>query len=123
MKLLNDFFSIEKYCESGTDFIYTIRLDASHFIFFAHFPNKPVTPGVCILQIAQEMLEHRMCRKLDLVQVNNIKYMHIISPLETPEIDYRFSSVVVEEDCCKAKVIVEKNDQTFVKISVTYKYE
>ena len=56
MKLLNSLYSIvsESVTESGRD--YNIVLDAEHFIYKAHFPGEPITPGVCIMQIAVELL-------------------------------------------------------------------
>ena len=54
--MLDDLFSIVS-CHSGEDGVeYAVRLNPEHFIFRAHFPGMPITPGVCILQMCIELL-------------------------------------------------------------------
>ena len=36
---------------------YTIKLIPSCVIYQAHFPGEPITPGVCIVQMAKELIE------------------------------------------------------------------
>ena len=57
MKLLNSLYSIRSKDVTDSFVRYDIHLDASHFIYQAHFPGDPITPGVCIIQIAKELLE------------------------------------------------------------------
>ena len=81
MKLLNSLYRIvsESVTESGRD--YNIVLDAEHFIYKAHFPGEPITPGVCIMQIAVELLSLHCGQNLVIETVKNIKFLKIISPL------------------------------------------
>ena len=72
---------------------YDIELDATHIIYKAHFPGEPVTPGVCIVQIAKELLEEHLGQKMDIVAVKNVKFLSVISPVETPRITYRFCKI------------------------------
>ena len=56
MKLINDFFEIVSK-ESGEGTLKCkVRLHPEHFIYQAHFPGNPVTPGVCLVQMAAEIL-------------------------------------------------------------------
>ena len=54
---------------------YDIRLNPAHTIYQAHFPGEPVTPGVCILQIARELLEDLLQRPLAVKSVKNMKFL------------------------------------------------
>lgn len=119
MKLLNDFFAIVACSEQAEEFTVEVELRAGHAIYAAHFPGNPITPGVCILQIAQELLGERLQRRLTLQTVHNIKYMAVIAPAEHPRITYRFSGLTVADDCCKAKIVVADGPQVFAKLSVT----
>ena len=82
MKLLNSLYSIvsESVTESGRD--YNIVLDAEHFIYKAHFPGEPITPGVCIMQIAVELLSLHCGKPLAIDTVKNIKFLDFFSGLE-----------------------------------------
>ena len=38
---------------------YTIVVNENHFIYKAHFPNNPITPGVCMVQMIEEIMKER----------------------------------------------------------------
>ena len=57
MELKNSLYQITGKETNGTAVSYDLQLDASHVIYQAHFPGEPITPGVCIIQIAKELLE------------------------------------------------------------------
>ena len=48
MQLLNNLYTIVAKDIPDDKISYNIKLDANHFIYQAHFPNEPITPGVCI---------------------------------------------------------------------------
>ncbi len=93
MTLLNDFYTImgETQEEGSRDYI--IRLNVRHFIYKAHFPCEPITPGVCILQIAHELCQHALNKPLTLICVKNVKFMNIISPNHVNEVHYTISKI------------------------------
>ena len=90
MKLLNSLYRIRSKELSDSFVRYDIQLDACHFIYQAHFPGDPITPGVCIVQIAEELLEDHIGRKLSIRKIKNVKFLNVISPLVTPCISYVF---------------------------------
>ena len=38
---------------------YSIRFNAEHPVFAGHFPNYPIVPGACLVQIAEDLLSER----------------------------------------------------------------
>ena len=54
MELKNNLYSIISADEAGKSF--RLRLIPDCVIYRAHFPELPVTPGVCIIQIVSELL-------------------------------------------------------------------
>ncbi len=118
MKLLDSLYSIidEQKSDAGHD--YTIKLNAEHFIYAAHFPGEPITPGVCIMQIAQELLELHMAQSLAVECVKNVKFLRIITPTETPEVCYTLHKISIEESTVKAQVTVSSINETFAKLSL-----
>lgn len=118
MKLLNSLYSIvsESVTESGRD--YNIVLDAEHFIYKAHFPGEPITPGVCIMQIAVELLSLHCGKPLAIDTVKNIKFLKIISPAEIPGVCFSVSKVEAEDSKVKAQVSVSGGGETYAKLSL-----
>lgn len=130
MKLKDSFFTIE---ESSSATQIAVRLNSEHPIYQAHFPGEPITPGVCIIQIAKELLEEAMqggnyCEndknwqgQYHLVAVKNVKFLAPISPLETPLVTYTLQKVTPSDDgtIVKAQITVESTDKLMAKLSLT----
>lgn len=110
--LLNDFYSLTEL-ENTNDSNYKalIRLNASHEIFKGHFPNNPVTPGVCMLQIIKEITEKVVSKKLFMNQCSNVKFMALINPEVNS--DLVLSLEITETTTNEYKV---KNTTTFDEI-------
>ena len=92
MILKNSLYTIADKKMEGSGIFYQILLDKNHFIYKAHFPNEPITPGVCIIQIAKELLEDYLHEEYEISHVKNIKFLSVLSPLSTPSVAYAFDS-------------------------------
>ena len=123
MRLNGDFYSIESRLEglpqgqSG----FNVILNPDHLIYKAHFPGQPVTPGVCILQMIQELLSEEMGIPLFINKIKNAKFTSMISPLDDRRISVLFSSVTSEDSGIKAQGVVARPDNgadVFLKFSV-----
>ena len=115
MKLLDSIYTIKETADSA----FIIGLDAEHFIYKAHFPGEPITPGVVILQISLELLEILTGRDLQLSQVKNVKFLKIISPTDIPFLTYSYSKVIEENGEVRAQVVVSSEQDIFAKLSIS----
>lgn len=118
MKLQNSLYKIQEHRQHDGVHDFDIRLDAGHFIYKAHFPGEPITPGVCIMQIALEVMEEAVAMPLSVTCVKNVKFLRIISPLEMPELCYSVQKIVVEEETVKAQIVVSAADGVYAKLSM-----
>jgi 3-hydroxyacyl-[acyl-carrier-protein] dehydratase len=98
---------------------YEIRLNESHFIYQAHFPSEPITPGVCIIQIAKELLEESLRQHLEIKAVKNVKFLHVISPMRTPLITFEFGKMTKDDTAktCQVQVLVSAAEALLAKLS------
>ncbi len=80
--LLNDFFFINEKVTSETEIWAELFINSSHKIFEGHFPNQPVVPGVCMMQMVKEILELVIGKETNLVQAADMKFLAVINPLE-----------------------------------------
>lgn len=80
MKLKNNLYHITKsgLSAEGADFM--LQLHKESFIYAAHFPEMPVTPGVCLLLMAKELLEEVVEQRLSLVEIKNAKFLAVVNP-------------------------------------------
>ena len=68
---LNKLYSIEE----NTHTRIRVKLNSNHEIFSGHFPDNPILPGVCALQIAKEVFALPQ-----IIEIDNIKYNCPINP-------------------------------------------
>ena len=58
MKLLDNFFITKTINELENGYEAVLQCNPAHIIYQAHFPGNPITPGACIIQVADELMEH-----------------------------------------------------------------
>ena len=118
MKLLNDFFHIDAIV-AGEHPTFDLSLNGEHEIFKAHFPNSPIVPGVCQVQMLLEAmgeLEH--CR-LSLQCVKNIKYLSVMTPTETPRMQLVIQRLTPVEKGFSIVGVFQCDGQIYTKLSLT----
>ena len=113
MELRNGLYTVtDRQVDGSGKTAYTLRLNADHFIYKAHFPGLPVTPGVCIVQIVKELMEDFMGKRLSIEAVKNAKFLTVLSPVEIPV-------VTVEVQSHPTRAVVSGGGRTVAKISMT----
>ncbi|GHU68528.1 hypothetical protein FACS189413_05630 [Bacteroidia bacterium] len=117
MILKDNLFTIENQNVADGKAAFRVKLNAEHFIYQAHFPNNPITPGVCLIQMAVELFDFVKTANFNIKTLKNVKFTAPISPLEFPEVDFllEFSE---NENQWQIKAIVKEKETIFVKISM-----
>lgn len=112
MQFLNNLFSVNQLQRDSNAIHAEIALLADSVIYRAHFPGQPVTPGVCIIQIAVELASVSLERKLIMTGVRNAKFLNIIDPLATPVVLYDIAVAEQPDSGCKLTVTVSTPEGT-----------
>lgn len=101
---------------------FLIALDQESIIYKAHFPEQPVTPGVCIIQIATELLGQLLNHEVEIKEVVNAKFLSVINPAETKAVTYTFSKMSIDEsgDSVKVAVVISSDKTVFAKLSLLF---
>lgn len=121
MILKNSLYYIKS--QDSLNSIFTIELNPDCLIYKAHFPELPITPGVCIIQVAMELFSELCGTALELESVSNAKFLAVINPKETKKLTYSFNKVTVSEDSSQYKVSVVVADEktTYTKLSLCFR--
>jgi 3-hydroxyacyl-[acyl-carrier-protein] dehydratase len=90
---LSSDFSPEK-----TSFISRIQLNAEHPVYAGHFAQMAVSPGVCLIQTIQEILEKKLGQTLFLKKGDNIKFLNMILPKELTTYDIHITFHKIENE-------------------------
>ncbi|MGN0236669.1 MAG: beta-hydroxyacyl-ACP dehydratase [Lepagella sp.] len=91
-------------------------------IYRAHFPERPITPGVCIIQIAAELIASLLQQDLLLSDVSNAKFLAVIDPSATKRISVSFDKISPGGDdlSIKTQIRVHNDETLFSKLSLTF---
>ena len=117
--MLENIYGIIEEKQMPQGFQVRVKLNPQHVIYQAHFPGNPITPGVCILQMCQELIERNTGRTLQMVNAKNIKFLNILSPQLHPEPLFTVEYTEIGEGI-KASVTLSDEVIVFAKISVEY---
>jgi len=116
--LLDDFYKIEQQTEIDSGFEYVISLNKGHSIYKAHFPEKPITPGVCIIQLCKELMELWTGESLFLQKIQNVKFLSIIDPTVTNRVKVLISKVSLDTEGYKCSILIYWETTQFTKLSL-----
>lgn len=123
MRLKDDFFTLTKSEATADGARLTIRLNAGHSIYRAHFPGNPITPGACIVQMVGELAEETVGKKLSLSLAGNVKFLATIIPEQSPELQVDMSIAPQDDRTMKVRATVADGNRTYAKLSLTYKHD
>ncbi len=115
MKLLNDFYITLESQKTEDGISVWVKINKDHSIFKGHFPNHPVTPGVCTIQIIKELSEKHFGKEFMLKTARNVKFMAIINPEENDEARFDLSFEMVENGEISVKATVMMNENPALK--------
>ena len=117
MKLNKNLYNIINKGTDGEVTTYTISLLPSCAIYAAHFPEMPITPGVCQIQIVKELLEDHLNKALTIQGVRNAKFVSVLSP-ENKSIKVILSKIKLEGNQYKAHAVIADEQNTYAKLSL-----
>jgi 3-hydroxyacyl-[acyl-carrier-protein] dehydratase len=120
MTLKDTLFTIKKQNLADGKADFRIKWNAESFIYKAHFPNNPITPGVCLIQTALELFSLLKGADFGIKTLKNVKFTAPVSPLKFPETDFllEFSE---NENLWQIKALVKENETVFAKMSMILK--
>ncbi|KIA98069.1 3-hydroxyacyl-ACP dehydratase [Flavobacterium sp. KMS] len=120
--VLKDFYkilSLENTNDSKYDAV--ILVNDKHDVFKGHFPDNPIMPGVCMIQIIKELSETITKSNLMMQTLSNVKFMALINPEVTPELRLELDITTTEDGLVKVKNTTYFNETVALKLSNVYK--
>ena len=105
-ELLTGFYNIiESENINDKDWVVQVRLNPQHSVYGGHFPQHPVVPGVCMLQIIKECIEEIYRAPLQYKQIASCKFLSAVNPNEA--VDLRFLLAIRKNEANTLQVQVE----------------
>ena len=97
---------------------FIIVLNPSCLIYAAHFPSMPITPGVCIIQMVEELLGELTKSSQQLIKIKNAKFLSVLKP-EEQKVIVTFSPLRDENGIFSSQAIIsDSNNNVYAKVSL-----
>lgn len=120
MILADDFYRASRIeSENNTLFRTEIEFNGAHPIFVAHFPNQPIVPGACLVQISKELIETFISHKINILNFKSLKFIKTIDPNEFSKVSFTFTLSQKESDF-SAQISIGFENITFCKLDFQY---
>lgn len=111
--LRQGFYTIYSRNKSEDQLTVNMQFNFDHNIFKGHFPDQPVVPGVCMIQIIKEQVAEYINTPLILEHTGQLKFLNSIVPNQA---DFYTFNIIFKENT--ATVI--KVDASIVAAGNTY---
>ncbi len=118
--LVNDFFKYKVISKEDESWICEIEVNADHDIYKGHFPGLPITPGVCQVQIVQEVISDVLDSKYSLKSARDIKFLNFIDPQKTPKLNLELTFKQKDEDSLSVSALMVNEGVNFLKMRSTF---
>lgn len=118
--LLKDFYTVLESSQQEDTFITKLSIEKTHPLYAGHFPERPVTPGVILMQLFKEEAERRTGKSLALQHANNVKFMAVVDPNTCDHLILE-SHITEEDGIIKVRGIARQNEALALKFSAVYK--
>jgi len=80
--LKDNLYRLDALSEDNGSYVADLTLLPESPVFAGHFPQKPIVPGVCLVQMAVETIEHIEGCSKEICEAKDIRFISIITPLE-----------------------------------------
>ena len=118
--LLKDFYTVLESSQQEDNFVTKISIEKTHPLYAGHFPDRPVTPGVILMQLFKEEAERRTGKSLALINATNVKFMAVVDPNTCNHLILE-SKITEDGEAIKVRGVAKQNDALALKFSALYK--
>ena len=114
--LIKDFYIVgsKETLEDGS-YLFSVSLNPNHEVYKGHFPEKPITPGVCNIQMIKELCEDVMQKPLTLSKIDRCRLTAMVTPDGSPDLNVKIKT----EDGGKINASIFYNEVTYMTLSGT----
>ena len=115
--LIPDLYTSEQTFRTEDSGQVVVCFNPAHPLYAGHFPGQPVTPGVCLIQTATELLSELKGAPLRLTGARQIKFLQ----MHTPAMPLRFELSWSEEAFkLRGRIAVFQNETCIAKIDAYF---
>lgn len=114
--LLPDYYTILNRCSEGDATVFEIALNAACEVYKGHFPETPVSPGVCNIQMVKECVEEVVGKPLILNYIQQCRLTTLVTPQQHPTVEVRVWLVAPIDGGVKIRATIGKGELVYLEL-------
>jgi len=124
MLLKDKFFEVlheEKI--TSNDAVYLCELKSDCTVYNGHFPGKPVSPGVCNIEMIRECAELLTGRDLKINTIKQCRLTAVASPAVCPKVDVKVNVAAIEgTQSYNVVATIADAERSYMELKGTFEY-
>ena len=117
--LMNNLYTETFFEINNQEINATVLVEKNHPIFEGHFPEQPVLPGICMMQLVKEIVEKAVSKKIILKEAAHCKFLNMLDPTQNSYIDivihYSFLGSQIN-----VNAVLKSNELVLLKMNSMY---
>lgn len=114
--LLPDYYTILNRRSEGDATVFEIALNAACEVYKGHFPEMPVSPGVCNIQMVKECVEEVVGKPLILNYIQQCRLTTLVTPQQHPTVEVRVWLVAPIDGGVKIRTTIGKGELVYLEL-------
>ncbi len=114
--LLPDYYTILNRRSEGDATVFDIALNAACEVYKGHFPEMPVSPGVCNIQMVKECIEEVVGKSLILNYIQQCRLTTLVTPQQHPTVEVRVWIVAPIDGGVKIRATIGQGELVYLEL-------
>ena len=116
--LLDTFFTIDNITAQDEKTLFEVTINKEHAVFEGHFPGNPVVPGVFLIQMIREVIEHWQQKKFKIEAADEIKFMNMVIPQQSSHLTLEIQKRTKSEKPFAYSILVSDAAMVYIKMKL-----
>lgn len=114
--LVKNYYTITDSRTDGDATVFDVALNAACDVYKGHFPETPVSPGVCNIQMLKECTEKVVGKPLILNYIQQCRLTTLVTPLQHQAVEVRVWIVAPTDGGVKIHATLGKGEAVYLDL-------
>ena len=113
--MIENYYKINDIIAGTGKNLFIVSLNSDCNVYKGHFPEKPISPGVCNIQMIKECAELIVGKPLFMNNLQHCRLTTLITPLVYPQVEV---TILMEKkaDVYKLKATIGKGEEIYLEL-------
>jgi 3-hydroxyacyl-[acyl-carrier-protein] dehydratase len=115
--MLSDYYTVNSRRTEDETAIFEVSLNPASVVYRGHFPDMPVAPGVCNIQLIKECVEQLTGRRLQISHIARCRLTTLLQPQKHPDLQVRIRLLEHTEARVSAQTVIGQGEATYFTLA------